>query len=292
MLPFTPLDLTRLAAALGEVPVGHTIHYHATLPSTMTLAHQLARQPETQSGTLVVAEEQSAGHGQRARRWEAPAGQALLLSLILKPPLPCAPEQLSMLAGVATLQALSNFAPALRGQVGLKWPNDLLLGRHPAQGQKVAGVLVEASYVHSELQYAIVGVGINVNQLAADLPVSEPSTAPAPVIPTSIRLFLADANGDASGEASPLLDRTALLITWSQQWAEWMASMNDRLFATWRDSLWTLGQTVVIHPVGEQGVEPFTGRAVDVTAAGNLIVVNDVVERSFAVGDVSARFVG
>ena len=163
---------------------------------------------------------------------------------------------------------------------------------HPAQGQKVAGLLVETSYLHSELQYAIVGVGINVNQLAADLPVSEPSTAPAPVIPTSIRLFLAEACGNAGAVAPALLNRTVLLITWSLQWTQWMASKDNRLFTAWRDNLWTLGQAVVIHSVGEQGVEPFTGRAVDVTAAGNLIVVNDVVERSFAVGDVSARFVG
>jgi biotin-(acetyl-CoA carboxylase) ligase len=293
MPPFIPLDPARLAAALGETPIGHTVHYHTTLPSTMTLAHQLAGRPETRSGTLVVAEEQSAGRGQRVRRWEAPAGQALLMSLILKPPLSCAPEQLPMLAGVATLQALGNFVPTLRGQIGLKWPNDLLLGRSPMQGQKVAGILAEASYRQSELQYAIIGVGINVNQLATDLPVIEPVATPAAVPPTSLRLFLAATHGDTADEAPAPLDRTALLITWAQHWAQWMACSPDLLFTAWRDNLWTLGQAVVIHSAREQNSEPFTGRAVTVTAAGNLVVVNDAaVERSFAAGDVSARFVG
>ncbi len=80
------LDLTRIAMSLNRSLVGHTIDYHASIPSTMHIAMELAALADTRSGTLVVAEEQTAGLGRLKRAWEAPASQALLLSLILKPP--------------------------------------------------------------------------------------------------------------------------------------------------------------------------------------------------------------
>ena len=82
------LDITYLTQQQHNAVVGHTIDYHHSIPSTMPLAHQLATQAATRSGTLVVADEQTAGRGRLDRRWEAPPGQALLVSIILKPPLP------------------------------------------------------------------------------------------------------------------------------------------------------------------------------------------------------------
>jgi BirA family biotin operon repressor/biotin-[acetyl-CoA-carboxylase] ligase len=91
------------------------------------------------TGSVVVAEHQSAGRGRRSRRWEAPPGTALLASFVL-PPSPL----LSLAAGVAAARACGI-------QVRLKWPNDLLL-----EGRKLGGILVE---VHE--RKAIVGIGIN-----------------------------------------------------------------------------------------------------------------------------------
>ena len=95
----------------------------------MQTAHELALQPETRTGTLVVAEEQSAGQGRMQRRWEAPFAQGLLVSLILKDDqLPQNPTQVPMLAGIALVRAIVQVAPELADEIGLKWPNDVLLG--------------------------------------------------------------------------------------------------------------------------------------------------------------------
>ncbi len=100
------LDLERLTQALQNASVGHTIDYQRTIPSTMPVAHEWALLPATRSGAIVVAEEQTAGRGRLERRWEAPLGEAVLVSIILKQPFPIEPLYLPLLAGVATADAV------------------------------------------------------------------------------------------------------------------------------------------------------------------------------------------
>ena len=272
------LDIFRVARALQSAPVGHTIDYHGALHSTMQTAHELAIQPDTLSGTLVVAEEQSAGQGRMQRRWEAPFAQGLLVSLILKDAqLPQNPSQVPMLAGIALVRAIVQVAPELADEIGLKWPNDVLLGADLATGQKVAGILIESSYRDDQFEYAVVGMGVNVNQQAADLP-AVPPEAPAP---TSLRLHL----------GRPL-DRSALLIALCGAWAELLGAqrMNHDIEQEWRNLLYTLGQPVTVRYFGESGAV-LHGVAVDVTADGELMVQDDA-GRTVVVssGDVTCRF--
>ncbi len=102
-------------------------------------------------GTLVTAGEQSAGRGRQGRTWTAPAGRALLCSLLIRerPPL------LALAAGVAVAELAGPDAQ-------LKWPNDVLLG-----GRKVAGILVEG---RPQEHWAVVGIGVNVALSEQDLP--------------------------------------------------------------------------------------------------------------------------
>ncbi|MFN8491131.1 MAG: biotin--[acetyl-CoA-carboxylase] ligase [Caldilineaceae bacterium] len=268
------LDLERLTHELKHAPVGHTIDYQHSIPSTMPVAHQLALLPTTRSGAIVVAEEQTAGRGRLERRWEAPLGEAVLVSMILKQPFPIEPLTLPLLAGVATADALLQAVPGLAGQVGLKWPNDVLLGNTIHQAQKVAGILLESTLQGGEIQHVILGIGINVNQTVATLP-PVPPTAPTP---TSLRLF-----------TGQILDRTAILIALCQSLGQWLTASSQQLTATWRSRLWTLGQAVNVHEAGESN-RVFQGRAVDVTPEGSLIVEDDNgVQRIFAAGDVSLR---
>lgn len=247
----------------------------------MPVAHALACQSETRSGTLIVAEEQTAGRGRQAHRWEAPPGQALLVSAILKPPLPIAVSQLPMAVGVAAVDAIESFAPELAGRVGLKWPNDLLVGAGMTAANKVGGVLMETVFRGSELGYAVVGIGINVNQPATDLPSPQPGAPP----PTSLRHFL-----DHHGHGATMgLDRTALLIVLCRSLAAHLTSdqRDGSLFTHWRRLLWTLGEAVHLF---EDGVLVWQGRAIDVGEDGRLVVVNHAGEaRRFWVGDVSVR---
>ncbi len=269
------LDIFRVAKALQAAPVGHTIDYHGIVGSTMAIARELAQQPETLSGTLVIAEEQNAGLGRMERRWEAPYAQGLLLSLILKgEQLPLRPVQAPMLAGIALVQAITAVAPELADEIGLKWPNDVLLGEDLASGRKVAGILIESSYREDRLEYVIVGMGINVNQQAADLP-AVPPEAPAP---TSLRLHL----------GRPL-DRADLLIALCMAWVDLLGPERRDIGQEWRNLLYTLGQPVTVRYFGDSGAV-LNGVATDVTADGELVVQDDggrtVVVSS---GDVTCR---
>ena len=108
-------------------------------------------------GALVVADHQSAGRGRLGRSWEAPAGTALLCSLLLKPPPERNVPELSLVAGIAVADTLERM---LGLSVQIKWPNDVMLRR-----RKVAGCLAEARDDN-----VVLGIGVNVNQTREQLP--------------------------------------------------------------------------------------------------------------------------
>jgi BirA family transcriptional regulator, biotin operon repressor / biotin---[acetyl-CoA-carboxylase] ligase len=108
-------------------------------------------------GALVVADHQTAGRGRLGRSWEAPAGTALLFSLLLKPPPERDVPPISLVAGVAVADTIER---ALGLSVQIKWPNDVMLRR-----RKVAGCLAEARD-----GAVVLGVGVNVNQTREELP--------------------------------------------------------------------------------------------------------------------------
>ena len=108
-------------------------------------------------GSVIAADEQTAGRGRRGRRWHSPEG-GLYLSYIVRPidTLP-RPSLLTLAAGVAAARAILQVT-GLR--VRLKWPNDLLM---PAEPLKVAGILAEGSSVGSQVEFVVIGIGINVS---------------------------------------------------------------------------------------------------------------------------------
>lgn len=272
------LDLTRIAMSLNRSLVGHTIDYHQSVPSTMHIAMELAAQADTRSGTLVVAEEQTAGLGRLKRAWEAPASQALLLSLILKSPhLPANPAQLAMLSGIAVVRAVLSILPDLSDEIGLKWPNDVLLGPDLASGRKVAGILIETSYCSSVMECAVVGIGVNVNQPVQLLP-KVPPTAPQP---TSLLAHV----------GRPI-DRSDLLIALGQVWNELLGPKrtDHNIYHEWRSLLYTLGQPVTVRQHGQHDGQAVHGTAVDVTPDGALVVADQAGHSfTFGSGDVTTR---
>ena len=122
--------------------------------STLDVAHAAAAEGAP-AGTLVLAEEQSAGRGRGGRRWSSPRGAGLWLTLIERPNDPRAIEVLSLRLGLRAARALDRFAG---GSVGLKWPNDLHLGRG-----KLAGILVEARWREGRPDWVAIGFGLNVH---------------------------------------------------------------------------------------------------------------------------------
>ena len=108
-------------------------------------------------GAIVVADHQTAGRGRLGRTWEAPTGKALLVSVLLRPPVERNSPEISLVAGVAVADALER---TLGLSVQLKWPNDVMLRR-----RKVAGCLAEARD-----GTVVLGIGVNVNQTRDELP--------------------------------------------------------------------------------------------------------------------------
>ncbi len=147
-------DLLRKRAK-GGIFGKHIYHFFKT-DSTNRVAMELAYAGEAE-GTVVLAEEQSAGRGRSGRSWHSERGTGIYITLILRPKLsPVQAPLLTMLAGLSVHEAVL-------AQTGLntelKWPNDLLLG-----GKKLGGILTEMHAEPSQVRFVIVGIGINVNQ--------------------------------------------------------------------------------------------------------------------------------
>jgi BirA family biotin operon repressor/biotin-[acetyl-CoA-carboxylase] ligase len=159
--------------------------------------------PAAAEGTTVATDLQTRGRGRLGRTWEAPAGLALLFSVLLHPEPPMAlwPE-LSLVAGDAV-------ATALREQTGvaaeLGHPNDVLV-----EGRKVAGILPEASVGRVRL-----GIGVNVNQTAEDLPAETAKP------PTSLRV-----ETDSEWSRAPLF--AAILVELERRYDDWQRLHTNR----------------------------------------------------------------
>jgi BirA family transcriptional regulator, biotin operon repressor / biotin---[acetyl-CoA-carboxylase] ligase len=138
---------------LFEGEFGHDYRYVERCSSTQRLVG-----PDDDEGTVAVAEEQTEGRGRLGRHWQAPAGTSILVSILLRPPVPSErlPE-LTLIAARACAEAIG----AVTGLEGaVKAPNDVLIS-----GRKVAGILGEAREGH-----VVLGIGVNVNVPAASLP--------------------------------------------------------------------------------------------------------------------------
>ena len=131
------------------------------IESTNDKALELLESGEPE-GTLVVADEQTRGRGRRGRTWHSPPGLGLYVSLVLRPSLPAAHAPLvSVALAVAAAASIRRLGCAA---VCLKWPNDLLVGE-----RKIGGILAEARGDPARAGL-VVGLGVNVNHAAADIP--------------------------------------------------------------------------------------------------------------------------
>lgn len=157
-----PADWSRAADPARRI--GHAVEFHAEIASTNDRARAALHEPGGE-GLAVVADLQTAGRGRRGRSWVSPTGANLLLSVALRPAI--APR-LSGLLGVAAALAVRDACASLAPDAGLaiRWPNDLVAH----DGRKVAGLLVETALESGELAEAVIGIGINVNWLPADMP--------------------------------------------------------------------------------------------------------------------------
>ena len=121
--------------------------------STLDVAHRLAADGAP-GGTLVIANEQTAGRGRGGKSWQSSPGAGLWLTLIERPADTSGLAVLSLRIGLAAAEALDRFAPE---PIRLKWPNDLYIDR-----SKLAGILVEARWREQSVEWIAIGLGVNV----------------------------------------------------------------------------------------------------------------------------------
>ena len=166
-------------------------------------------------GTLVIAEEQTEGKGRAGRQWFTPPNSALALSLLLRPtrtPLEAIGD-LTALGAIAVVEAFEGLG--IEGKI--KWPNDVMLLE-----RKVAGVLVEGSWIGDQFEFAILGIGINVRP--ESVPPEEKIVVPAICVDTAVgervdrhHLMLEVING--VGKWLPRLGSPSLINAWNHRLA-------------------------------------------------------------------------
>ena len=227
---------TRLGAKLLMLDV---------LESTSQTLRELAQDGEPE-GTVVVAEEQRAGHGRLGRGWASPKG-GLWFSVLLRPQVaPADAQKLTLMAGVAVALALRKH---LGLEARLKWPNDVLVS-----GKKLCGILAE-SRSNEKLEYVILGIGMNANFLVSALPEELRQSA------ITVREVL-----------RRTVDRLALMRAILNEldagYGAFCAGDKGEIVARWKELSETLGRKVRV----ETGTGIVEGVAEDVDARGALVV--------------------
>lgn len=226
-----------------------------------------AAQDGAPHASVLVAEEQTAGKGRLGRTWSAPPRSGLFTSILVRPETPAPTwSWLPLLTGLAVRDAV---ARASNLQIGLKWPNDLVVGAGDEPDRKLGGILCETVPGASAV---VVGIGLNVTLREDELPVPQASS-----------LALADAE---STDRDTLL--RALLRSFGDRYARWAQAAGDAesagLVEDYTDACTSIGRQVRAELPGERTV---TGLATGVDPTGALLVATvDQGEVAVGAGDV------
>ncbi len=241
--------------------------YFAEIGSTNDEALRLGMMGAV-NGTVLVAESQTRGRGRLTRRWMAPPGSSLLMSLLFRPPAPFArfAGRFTMACGIALADTVRQVTSV---PARLKWPNDLIVERGETW-RKLAGMLSEIGGAQNAPSFLVVGIGLNVNIPPVQLPELDPNA-------TSLQ-----------AETGRPVDRVALLAAFLKK----IRHLEARVHAgwnpldLWREHLAWLGRPVRVHT--PDGI--VVGVAEQVADDGALLLrLDDGRVRRFPVGDVSLR---
>lgn len=260
----TPLQLLDAGWLNAQVDVPH---WHACVMTSVdsTNAEALRLLPEAQTLPFyVIAERQTSGRGRRGRSWVSPFGENLYYSLVVRVEGGMRQlEGMSLAVGLALLQVIRGFGVA---EAGLKWPNDVLVGE-----RKLAGILLELSGDPADVCHVVIGIGLNVNMLAADHgAIGQPWT--------SMR-----------AELGRLLNRNELVSGLNRQLSRYLDIQLRGGFAALQDE-WQACHLWQGRPVAlTAGGEPIEGEVLGVDRSGAIRLRVDGAERSFSGGELSLR---
>jgi BirA family biotin operon repressor/biotin-[acetyl-CoA-carboxylase] ligase len=236
--------------------IGQRIIYHTKIRSTMDVAKREALKGAPE-GTVVIADEQTEGKGRIGRFWSSPKG-CVALSIILYPK----QTYLSSLIMVASLAVMRTIKSVTRLHSPIKWPNDVLIN-----GKKVCGILVESGVQSSDSNYAIIGIGINVNLEATCL--------------DDVSSMATSLSNELGSEVSRLKIIRKLLCEIERLYIS--AKDNEIVYREWMRNLETLGRLVN----AKSGDNIYEGIAESVKRDGSLMLrLTDGSLKRFVAGDI------
>ncbi|MGN8227240.1 biotin--[acetyl-CoA-carboxylase] ligase [Paenibacillus polymyxa] len=249
------LQVSKLADMLNTQSFGQRIVVLDSTVSTQQDAMGLAEEGAPE-GTVVLAEEQTAGRGRLGRKWYSPRGKGVWMSIVLRPTQPLAfTPQLTLLTGVAVCRAIRRLTDV---EAGIKWPNDVLI-----HGRKVSGILLESATEDQRVRYCIAGIGIDVNLNKEDYP-EELSQ-----VGTSLKI-----------EAGREIDRTVLIASVLEEMEQLSKLYAEQGFQPiamlWEALSVTMNRSIRAHT--GQGIT-VEGTAVGLDPSGALVVETDQGER-------------
>lgn len=215
-------------------------------------------------GTLAFSDMQTAGRGSRGRNWDSPAGDNIYMSLILHPTVrPASASRLTLVMGLSVAEAIMEEESLA---VGIKWPNDVIIGR-----KKVCGILTEMKVDGDMIRYVVIGCGINVNmeQFPEDLKDKA----------TSLRIEVG-----RPVERKALMN--AVLIAFNRYYRTFLKT-EDLSFMRQRYNAILANAR---HRVRVLTKDPYVGTALGITDTGELLIrTDDGAIAQIASGEVSVR---
>ena len=253
---------TKIIASIPE-----KIYHYRQIESTNNTLKNLASEGASE-GTVLIAEEQTQGRGRLGRSWSAPYGKGVYLSILLRPPLePRQASLFTLLAAAAVAKSVLSILPDLN--IGIKWPNDILI-----DGRKVCGILTELKAEADLLHYIIIGIGINVNFREKDFPPELTRIATS--------LFLANNKREVARQ------KLAGSLLWEMDrfYRNYLLEGPEVILSAWKKYNLTLGRQVILKTVSDN----FVGLAVDLASDGALVIEDEKGNKKrFHAGEVTLR---
>jgi BirA family biotin operon repressor/biotin-[acetyl-CoA-carboxylase] ligase len=253
-----------LKSRLGSSMFSKNIIIHKKIESTNILAKELALRGAPE-GTIVLAEEQTAGKGRMDRRWFSEGYSNILASLLLRPSM--ALDRIFILTMILAVAISYVIKEKYQLKAMIKWPNDIYIGR-----KKLGGILSEFSLKKREVKYVILGIGLNVNWYPEEKHgILYPSTS----------LFM---------ERGELISRNVLfsdiLMRFEGYYKDVLLGRIEQVYRKWNELSMVMGKAVEI----ETQVEKIKGKVLRIDHQGALVIKrDDGEEQTILSGDVSLR---
>ncbi|WP_106497426.1 biotin--[acetyl-CoA-carboxylase] ligase [Lentibacillus sp. Marseille-P4043] len=227
---------------LGTQWLGKTVIHKEVTTSTQHIAHQLA-QENVDHGTVIVADEQTAGKGRMNRKWHSAKQKGIWMSIILRPNiLPYLAPQLTLLTATVLADVLTKDTHT---NPKIKWPNDILINHN-----KTAGILTEMQAEQDQIQYVVIGIGINVNQTHDEIPSDIKKKATSLLMETN-----------KEWDTQTLIQN--ILMTFEKAYDAYIANGFPDVKSKWESYGFKIGETIHIKTMREQWNAVFLGIAED-----------------------------